>query len=262
MKHHFFKSKNGRISWLPIIVANLFILGILIVSFYFSYRTYTIAEAHEFFVNEEVVEHPSEATFWLSFTGIILSFFSIFTVIITLVLQLRELDLQKDSLEDNYKISEDSYNAYVLELIEKFLGPEMGECRQTCWLLRQELKNNPKAIDKIFELFVMQVRDEWGSRKEYEKLQKTSAFIDYARFTKLIRFFDMLSHYNITKETAYAIHFYYVWWRSFFIRMIDCYKQAEQSVPIEERNLTISPSWVDLIERMDNQMIKQNLSVE
>lgn len=262
MRHQFFKTKSGKISWLPIIIANLFILGILIASFYFSYRTYSIAESHEFFVNETSVEHPSEATFWLSFTGIILSFFSIFTVIITLVLQIRELDLQKDSLEDNYRISEDSYNAYVLELIEKFLGPEMAKCRQTCWLLRQQLKTSPEEIKKMYDLFVMQVRDEWGTRQEYEELQKTDAFIDYARFTKLIRFFDMLSHYNITKETAYAIHFYYVWWRSFFIKMIDCYKQAEESVPIEERNLKISPSWCTLIERMDAQIIKQGLGIE
>ena len=262
MKHHFFKSKTGKVSWLPIIIANVFILIILIASFAFAYKTYSVAESREFFVNEEIVEHPSEATFWLGFTGIILSFFSIFTVIITLILQLRELDLQKDSLEENYKISEDSYNAYVLELIEKFLGPEMSECRQTCWLLRQQLKTNPEGIKKIYNLFVMQVRDEWGTREEYEELQKTSEFIDYARFTKLIRFFDMLSHYNITKETAYAIHFYYVWWRSFFIKMIECYKEAELSVPEEERNLTISPSWIDLIERMDAQMIKQNLPLE
>ena len=262
MKNYFFKSKTGKIKWLPIIIANLFILGILVASFLFAYKTYSIAESRNFFVNEKIVEHPSEATFWLSFTGIILSFFSIFTVIITLILQLRELDLQKDSLEDNYKISEDSYNAYVLKIIEKFLGPEMGECRKTCWLLRQQLKTNPNALDKMKELFVMQVRDDWGTREEYEKLQKTSDFIDYASFTKLIRFFDMLSHYNITKETAYAIHFYYVWWRSFFVQMIKCYKQAELSVPVEERNIKISPSWCNLIERMDEQMTKQNLSLE
>ena len=240
----------------------MFILIILVASFSFAYKTYSIAEARDFFVNEKTVEHPSEATFWLGFTGIILSFFSIFTVIITLILQLRELDLQKDSLEDNYKISEDSYNAYVLNLIERFLGPEMNECRQTCWLLRQQLKTNPEDISKIYDLFVMQVRDEWGTREEYERLQKTDAFIDYARFTKLIRFFDMLSHYNITKETAYAIHFYYVWWRSFFIKMIECFKQAESSISIEERNIKTSPSWCDLIERMDAQMKKHNLSIE
>lgn len=262
MKHRFFKQKNGKISWIPIIVANLFILGILIASFYFSYRTYSIAESHEFFVNEKSVEHPSETTFWLSFTGIILSFFSIFTVVVTLILQLRELDLQKNSLEDNFRISEDSYNAYVLELIEKFLGPDMSECRQTCWLLRQQVKTNPDALKRVQKLFVMQVRDEWGTREEYEALQKTAEFKDYAQFTKLIRFFDMLSHYNITKETAYAIHFYYVWWRSFFVKMIDCYKQAERSVPSEERNLSISPSWCDIVERMDSQLSKQGLSLQ
>ena len=261
MKRLFFKSDKGNVSWIAISLAALFILVIGFVSFYFSYKTYSIASSHSFFINDENVENPSEASFWLGFTGIILSFISIVTVVVTLIMQLRELDLQKCSLEDNYKISEDNYNAYVLQLIEKFLGPEMSECRQTCWLLRQQIKSDPKALDKMQSLFSMQIRDDCGTREEYEKLQKTQSFCDYSRFTKLIRFFDMLSHYNITKETAYAIHFYYVWWRSFFIEMINCYKTAESSIPIEKINLSVSPSWCDLIERMDSQMLKHGLSL-
>ncbi|MBO4475608.1 MAG: hypothetical protein J5737_02625 [Bacteroidales bacterium] len=262
MEHHFLNKKGRIASWLTVITILLFVSFIILTSFYFSYRTYSIAESHDFFKHEEIVEHPSEATFWLSFTGIILSFFSIVTVVVTLTLQLRELNLQKGSIEESYKISADSYNAYVLKLIERFLGPEMAECRQTCWLLRQQLKTDSNATKTIYELFVMQVRDNWGTRDEYEKLQKTNSFIDYANFTKLIRFFDVLSHYTITKETAYAVHFYYVWWRSFFVKMINCYRIAEESVPANERNLTVSPSWCGLVDRMDAQMKAHGLELE
>lgn len=247
------------------LIITIFIILLICCIFFtavsFAVKTYLIGNERNFFKYEEQVDHPSEATFWLSYTGIMFSFFSIVTVVITLALQLRELNLQKKSLVDNYKISEDNYDAYVLQLIEKFLGPEIAESRKICWFLRAELKTNKSKLYDIEKLFMMQIRDEWGTRQEYENLQQTKAFQDYAHFTKLIRFFDMLSHYNITKQTAYAIHFYYVWWRGFFVDMIECYKSAEQTVPHNEHYMTVSPSWYDLIERMDVQMAKHNLAV-
>lgn len=246
---------------IKIILALVAIFIVTSISVYFTYRTYSIGLSHSFFVYEDNVEHPSEATFWLGYTGIILSFISIITVIVTLIVQLRELELQKISLEDNYKISEDTYNAYILKLVEKFLGPEMSECRKTCWLLRSDIKVSKTKLEKMKKLFIMQIKDNWGTRAEYQKLQSTVAFGEYAMFTKLIRFFDMLSHYRITKETAYAIHFYYVWWRGFFIEMIDCYNQAKASISSQEIYMTVDPSWIDLVERMDMQMIKQGLAI-
>ena len=69
----------------------------------------------------------------------------------------------------------------------------------------------------------------------------------------------MLSHYKISAETAYAIHFYYVWWRSFFIEMIECFKNAADEIPEQEQHLHFLPDWCYLVNRLDKQMEKYKL---
>jgi hypothetical protein len=229
---------------------------------------YTAVDYH-IFSDDKYIENPAPVEFWIGFSGILLSFISIVMVIFTLVTQLYQLKLQQVSLDqiaesntENYQIAQSDYNAYILQLVEKFLGPEMAKSREICWLLREELKHNPNKLEEIKEIFVKQIKDDWGTREEYAQLQKTQLFIDYAQFTKLIRFFDVMSHYRITEETAYAIHFYYVWWRSFFKQMIDCFMVAYNSVDASKRHMSFPPDWCSLIGRMDAQMIRYNLSIE
>lgn len=190
-------------------------------------------------------------------------------VIVTLILQLYQLRLQNKSLDqvaesnqENFQIAQSNYNAYVLKLVETYLSEDMSNCRQVCWLLREDLKHNKSKLKGIEKLFIMQIKDDWGTRKEYKLLQKTDSFMDYAQFTRLIRFFDMMSHYKITQETAYAIHFYYVWWRSFFIQMIDCFMDAFNTIDPSERHITFPPDWCSLITRMDTQLTKYGLSLK
>ncbi len=214
---------------------------------------------HEIFNLQNAIESPSEIEFWVDYTGVILSFASILFILATIIMQLYQLRLQKNELNKNFEITKASYDSYVLKLIDKYLGKDMGDCRQTCWLLREEMKRDPNAIKEIQNIFKMQIKDSWGTRTDYEKLQETSRFKDYAQFTKLVRYFDMLSHYKISAETAYAIHFYYVWWRSFFIEMIECFKNAADEIPEQEQHLHFLPDWCYLVNRLDKQMEKYKL---
>ena len=246
----------------------LLCMVILVASLYVIHMPWcTACESKIFTISNQ--ENVTPVEFWIGFSGVLLSFISIVMVIMTLVSQLYQLKLQKVSLDqvaesnnENFQIAQSDYNAYVLQLVEKFLGPEMTTCREVCWLLREDLKHDKSKLDEIKKLFVMQISDDWGTREEYAALQKTQVFVDYANFTKLIRFFDMMSHYKITEETAYAIHFYYVWWRSFFVEMINCFNQAFLDTEESKRHMSFPPDWCSLITRMDSQMNKLGLSIE
>lgn len=254
-----------------ILVTALIVLVLLIivaVSAYIIHMPWSTAVENELFSSKTSTTPPS-VEFWVGFSGVMLSFVSIVMVILTVLFQLHQLKLQNKSLDqvaesnkENFHIAQSDYNAYVLKLVETFLSTEMDTCRQVCWLLREELKHDEGKLGEIKKLFIMQIRDDWGTREEYALLQKTDLFNDYAQFTKLIRYFDMMSHYKITKETAYAIHFYYVWWRSFFVQMIDCFMDAFDNLDPSERHMTFPPDWCSLVSRMDAQMINYDLSLE
>lgn len=253
----------------------LVLLLIIIMIMTIAYVLYMIIRkpydtAHEYNTfNAEMIPAASPVEFWIGYIGIILSFISIVFVVITIGVQILQLRDQRHSMMDVSKSSDRSfdialadYDAYVLRLIEKFLSPEMGTCRQRCWLMRQEiLVYGNSSLNKIENLFKMQITDQWGTREEYERLQQTNEFKDYAEFTKLIRFFDMMSHYRISKDTAYAVHFYYVWWRSFLVVMIECFKNTYYSIDEKDRQLSFIPGWNSMIERMDAHMAKFNLPI-
>ncbi len=244
------------------------LLLIVAVCAYVIYKPWNTAVESELF-SVETHSTPPSVEFWVGFSGVMLSFMSIVMVIVTVIFQLHQLKLQNKSLDqvaesnnENFQIAQSDYNAYVLKLVETYLGAEMAPCRQVCWLLREDLKHDKSKLNEIQKLFIMQIKDDWGTREEYAQLQQTDLFKDYAQFTKLIRYFDMMSHYKITEETAYAIHFYYVWWRSFFIQMIDCFMTAFEKTTPSERHMTFPPDWCSLVKRMDAQMKKYDLSLE
>lgn len=246
-----------------------FIILIMIGAFWAIFIPYDAATQHDIFHPLPNCNKPSPVEFWIGYVGIILTFLSIVFVGVTLGIQIYQIGIQRKSIKDvsdsnerSFMMAQSDYDAYVLKLIERFLSPEMGACRQRCWLLRQEfIDNHDEVYDEILRIFKMQITDDWGSREEYACLQQTEFFKDYAEFTKLIRFFDMMSRYDIHEQPAMAIHFYYGWWRSFFVEMIECFKVAFDAVEPHKRHLSFMPDWHDMIERMDAKMIKYNLPV-
>lgn len=248
----------------------LLVMAISYVLYVVIRKPYDTAHEYHTFIEPEIAPQSSPVEFWIGYIGIILSFISILFVVITIGVQIIQLRDQRRSMIDvskssdrSFSIAQADYDAYVLQLIEKFLSPEMGNCRQRCWLLRQELlKSDGATYQKMSTIFSMQITDNWGTREEYEKLQQSHEFKDYAEFTKLIRFFDMMSHYRISKDTAYAVHFYYVWWRSFMVEMIECFTKTFYSIPAEDRQLSFMPGWNMMIERMDAQMSKFGLPIK
>lgn len=260
--------KNKLLKEVIVIAIIVLVLSSIVVTCtYIIQMPWTTALEQGIFVGERDYT-PASVEFWVGFSGVLLSFVSIVMVIVTLVFQLYQLKLQSKSLDqvsesnkENFQIAQSDYNAYVLKLVETFLSSDMAQCRQVCWNLREELKHNENKLREIQKLFVLQIKDNWGTREEYAQLQKTDLFVDYAQFTKLIRYFDMMSHYKITEETAFAIHFYYVWWRSFFIQMIDCFMEAFNNIDPSQRHMTFPPDWCSLINRMDKQMKKYGLAL-
>ncbi len=249
----------------------LFIVFIIVITgaIWTTIIPYDTANQHNIFHPLPTCPNPSPVEFWIGYSGIILTFLSIIFVIITLGVQIHQVGIQRKSIKDvsdsnikNFEIAQSNYDAHVLKLIEYFLSPEMGCCRQRCWLLRQEaMKEGSRVYAEMSSIFKMQITDDWGSRDEYARLQQTELFKDYAEFTKLIRFFDMMSRYNISEQSAIAIHFYYAWWRSFFKSMTDCFKKTFQNIDSNERHLSFMPDWHDVVERMDLVMHKYNLPI-
>ena len=209
--------------------------------------------------------HP-ETSFWIAYVGIILSSLSIGFITINLFLQLWQLSAQRKELirvsksnDENFTMAALNYDSYVLNLLEEFLSNHMKDCRQLCWLLREEIKKNPDVLVELKELFKKQIKDSWGTREEYAELQKTSRFNDYSCCLQLIRFFEMMQYYRISEHTAKAIHFYYAWWRSFFILIIDCFKEAFNEIPDSEKHLCFLPDWCSMIENYDDKMKEYKL---
>lgn len=187
-----------RISYaLVCLLLIILILSVSYVLYVIIRKPYDTAHEYHTFIAPDAVPQSSPVEFWIGYIGIILSFISIIFVVITIGVQIVQLRDQRRSMMDvsessdrSFAIAQADYDAYVLRLIEKFLSSEMGSCRQRCWLLRQELlKSDGVARRKMSSLFKMQITDNWGTRKEYEKLQQTNRFKDYAEFTRLIRFF-------------------------------------------------------------------------
>ena len=233
-------------------------------------KPYATATQHNIFMTCPEIPKTSPVDFWIGYVGIILTFLSIVFVVVTLGVQIYEIMLQRKSIVDvsksnseNYAIARNDYDSYVLKLVDRFLSADMGTCRQRNWLLRQAIiKDRTKTLTEISAIFAKQITDNWGTRKEYEELQKTEAFKDFSEFTKLIRFFDMMSRYQINEQPAMAIHFYYAWWRSYFIIMTDCFKSTFESIFPEQRQLSFMPDWYDLTTRMDAKMQQFGLPIE
>ena len=72
----------------------------------------------------------------------------------------------------------------------------------------------------------------------------------------------MISLYPLSKTTANAIHFYYVWWRSFLIEMTNIYNETLKSTNFKDRHLSFAPNWVHTTERLDEKLKSFELPLE
>lgn len=192
----------------------------------------------------------------IDYCAIIASLISVIFVAITLVLQRKQL---KRSNEMNAQMIDNQ----VLSVIDKFLAPDMLVVRDTASQLRDNMRFNKEATVKGLRFaFERQIRDDYYKNRDWCKFKESEAFAHYAAFTRLMRFFDMISLYQLSETTAKSVHFYYVWWRSFMVEVRDIFVEVWESVPEKDRHLSFMPNWVYTIKRLDDQLESHNLKLE
>lgn len=192
----------------------------------------------------------------IDYCAIIASAVSVLFVVITLV-------LQRKQLKESNKMTQQMIDNQVLEIIDKFLSSEMLEVRNTASELRDCLRYNTKTTtSQLVFAFERQIRDDYYKNTAWLKFKTTKAYEQYAAFTRLMRFFDMISHYELSSKTAVSIHFYYVWWRDFMIAVKDIFEKTWDSIPESQRHLSFKPNWIDTFRRLDDQLKKFGLKLE
>lgn len=192
----------------------------------------------------------------IDYCAIIASAISIIFVVITLVLQREQLNRSND-------MNAQMIDNQVLSVIDKFLAPDMLVVRDRSSQLRDNLRfDRGKTVEGLVFAFERQIRDDYYKNRKWCEFKESEAYIQYAAFTRLMRFFDMISLYKLSDTTAKSVHFYYVWWRSFMIDVKDIFVEVWDSIPADERQLSFMPNWVYTIDRLDKQLRDHKLPLE
>lgn len=202
---------------------------------------------------------PTITEFWLQYLAIFLSGTSFIAVIFTLWIQYREIKIQQNQITKNFDFAQQEYDSQLLNKIDVFMGESMKDCRNRCWVLRAHLKTDKNAKKELFDLFTNSIKNNWGNRKKADSTFSSERFKDYSAFIKLIRYFDVLSHYTYTPITIHAIHYYYIFYRSFFKEVTDIYLNAYSEIEDNRRITETKHGWSDLTERMDKIVLSYNM---
>ncbi|MDE6446400.1 MAG: hypothetical protein K2L06_06015 [Alistipes sp.] len=194
--------------------------------------------------------------FIIDYCTIIASTISIIFVIYTLILQRKQLS-ESNSLTRQMRDNE------VLKIIDEFLSPEIQIYRNRSSSLRDKLRFDKEAtIAGLKFAFERQIRDDYYNSKEWKKFKKTPLYEEYAAFTRLMRFFDMISHAPLSETTAQSIHFYYVWWSSFLIEVTQIFNDVWEDVPSSKRYPSFKPNWVATTERLNAKLASFGLPLQ
>ncbi len=222
-------------AWLAVI---LICIAPLCASDYFCYRDHHITK------------------FIIDYCTIIASTISIIFVIYTLMLQRKQLN-ESNSLTRQIRDND------VLKIINEFLSPEIQIYRDRSSSLRDKLRFDKEAtIAGLKFAFERQIRDDYYNNEEWRKFKSTTLYEEYAAFTRLMRFFDMISHAPLSETTAQSIHFYYVWWSSFLIEVTQIFNEVWEDIPPKKRHLSFKPNWVTTTDRLNRKLTMFNLPLQ
>jgi len=194
--------------------------------------------------------------FIIDYCAVIASTISIIFVIYNLVLQRRQLN-ESNSLTRQMRDND------VLKIINEFLSPEMQIYRDRSSSLRDKLRfNKNSTIAGLKFAFERQIRDDYYNNKKWRMFKNTPLYQEYAAFTRLMRFFDMISHAPLSETTARSIHFYYVWWSSFITEVTQIFNEVWEDVPPSKRHLSFKPNWVATAERLECKLTSFGLPLQ
>lgn len=206
---------------------------------------------------------PSVTEYWLQYLSIFLSSFSFAAVLVTLWLQYKEGKKQQIQIEKNFEFAQQNYDSQILDKIHFFMSENMEDCRANCWMLWSKLKTDTEATDnELFTLFQKTITNDWGDKEMAKQTFESEIWKYFSGFYKLVRYFDVLSNYKYTELTANAIHYYYIFYRSFFETMIGIYNRAYDSIEKEIMITQSKEGWVYLIEKYDSIMDEHKLPLK
>ena len=204
-------------------------------------------------------------------TDFVIEYCAIFASAISIIFVVITLALQRKQLKDSNELTIQMRDNQVLEIINEFLSPELKDVRNKASELRDSLRTsvNPTVVnvtkDDLKYIFERQIKDDecnLAADPKWISIQAKPIFAQYIASMRLIRFFDMISLYPLSKTTANAIHFYYVWWRSFLIEMTNIYNETLKSTNFKDRHLSFAPNWVHTTERLDEKLKSFELPLE
>ena len=169
--------------------------------------------------------------------------------------------MQRQQLHDSIILTEQMRDKDVLSIINDFISPEMEKCKDSCYNLRRKLHNDPDRTARMLSYaFEAGIYDD--TSEDWNSFKSTTDYMEYADFVRMARFFNLVSRNIFSENTAYAVHYYYIWWRPFIKEVTDIYNHAwENSIPTR-RIVPFKVDWVDAPYRLDSILTYYNLRLE
>lgn len=234
---------GAKLSWSVLFILGAIILCITLIPLYFG--------------NAEGW-NPDKPQFFVQYAGVIISSISLIAVAITLRYQSAEISIQREQLTKNFKISEETYNSLILNLIKELQSESTEQTRRKASCFREYLRSNTNK-QQLEVIFNHVISDDWGTSEEYRKIMETDFYQQFHAFTTLARYFDTMSYYEFNEMTAKSVHFYYVWWREAFLIYNEIYYKVHKKST--NRHFSFIPNWITMVERMDKNMTDFNLQL-
>ena len=202
---------------------------------------------------------PNETEYSIQYVSVFLSSFSFGAVILTLWKQHKDEKQQQEQIKKNFEFAQHNYESQILDKIHFFTSDSMSRCRSGACRLWFQIESDPSLRKKVMDYYIMTITNTEG---ENEGIENEDFYKDFCAFFKLIRYFNVMSFYAFNEITANAVHYYYVYYRSFFKDMISLYNEACDSIDKNKQVTTVRENWIYLVEKMDAIMIQNNLPLE
>lgn len=206
---------------------------------------------------------PSVPEYWLQYLSIFLSCFSFIAVLITIWLQSSDSKKQQEQIIKNFEFAQQNYDSQILDKIHYFMSDNMMDCRNGCWIIWAQLRNENSDIrNQLLVLFKQSIINNYGNERQAKDTFDSPMFHNYSCFIKMARYFDVISNYRFTELTAKALHYYYIFYRPLLNEMSLLYNEAYEATNCDERITQIKDGWVNVIDKLDFVMVSNKLSIE
>ena len=207
---------------------------------------------------------PNETEFSIGILSIFFSALSFIGIIITIWHQISNGQQQQEEINRNFQLAKDGYNLQLLNHIESlFLSDKFQDCRFRVWSFWTDYNTNEDVKKEMEKIFEDSIYDFWcDNRDKAEELFKTERFNDFKEIIRFMRYFDLISRFTFDKVTINAIHFYYTYYRNFFLTISSIYKEKYDYVVTNNKKISQTlQGWSNIVERMDNLLYSYNLPI-